>query len=630
MYRRVILLAVLSVCSFIAGAQQAVKFAFITDNHYSEGAASNADLQAIIEDINSQKGIDFVVMGGDLTDFGSDEEIAAVKATLDKLSPEYYVVAGNHDAKWSESGCNTFKEVFGYEHFNFTKKGWRFLGLNCGPDMRMAPALIPKEGKVWLQSLDEYENTIMFNHYPQDSSVLNYFDNVREFKRIGVKMMIGGHLHVNKAFDYDGLPGAVCRSALSSGNHPGYNIVKIEGQHISIAERRVFAANSHVEFEPWYQNDLVKVEDTVEYDKYGLPLSYPWMRYDVNEQYPFVKEIWKIQDNSNVVAGFAKNDKVAFYSTASGCIRAVSLKDGSQIWTRTFPGKIFSTPAVDGKVLVFGCTDGNIYAVKATDGSPLWSVKANKSVLSSPTIFEGKVYIGSSDGIFRCIDLKSGNLLWSYDDVEGFVESKPYVDAEQVVFGTWGNRLYSLSTQTGKLQWVWRSKQSSRMYSPAACYPVKSDGKIFVAVPDRKVYAVDAKTGETVYNVDGGREAIGISEDGKYIYSKTMFNSAYKFKASSTAIENGTLPVSSQEWNVKDGTGYEISPTALVEKDGMVLIPTDKGNIIALSDKDGSMLWAHKLSVALINPMQVWSKGGKTYILASTMDGVLSLLEVQH
>jgi outer membrane protein assembly factor BamB len=65
----------------------------------------------------------------------------------------------------------------------------------------------------------------------------------------------------------------------------------------------------------------------------------------------------------------------------------------------------------------------------------------------------------------------------------------------QVVFGTWANRLYSLDTRTGALQWTWKCAKPSRMYSPAATWPVKSAGKIFISVPDRCLYVLDARTG---------------------------------------------------------------------------------------------------------------------------------------
>ena len=90
------------------------------------------------------------------------------------------------------------------------------------------------------------------------------------------------------------------------------------------------------------------------------------------------------------------------------------------------------------------------------------------------------------------------------------------------------------------------------------------------------------------------------------------------------------LPDSELLWRVPNGTHYEIGPTPLVEIGGSVLTPTDKGNLFCLSLEDGSLKWIHKISVALINPLEVWEERGQTYILASAMDGVVTLLRVKN
>ena len=599
----------------LAAQENTVRFAFFSDTHYSEGSGAVRDLSRCVKDVNTLDNLDFVLVGGDLTDFGTDEEITAVKQILDSLRYKYYVVAGNHDAKWSESGCNTFLKVFGYENFEFECKGWRFIGCNCGPDMRMAPALIPQESMEWLKGLKPGVKTVFVNHYPQDTSVLNYFDVTRELKRIGTRFELGGHWHSNVSLNYDGIPGALNRSTLTAGKQPGYNVVKIQNDSVTISERRLYGSTT-VQLEPWYTRRLAEVRDTVTYDADGLPASYPWMRYDVNNDSP-VSEVWRLKDDSNIVAGFAMSKEKAWYTTASGYVRCISVKDGGRIWSKRFPGKIFSTPAVQGKYLVFGCTDGNVYALNARNGKTIWKYAAGKSVLGSPVIFNGKVYVGASDGCFRAIDLKSGKAVWTYSDVQGFVECRAFVDKEQVVFGSWGNRLYSLDPQTGALQWEWKCEKPSRMYSPAAVWPVKAEGKIFIAVPDRRLYALDAATGKELRHYDkSAREAVGVSPDGKTVYCKSMWHTI-------TSVDAATLGVN---WQTQTGAGYEISPTQIERIGDEVIMPTDKGNIIGFSAVDGSRLWAWKVSIALVNPMEVWSEKGSVYILASTMDGTVTLL----
>ena len=602
-----------------------VRFAFLTDNHLSLGSHAFDDLCCCIADINAQDSLDFAIFGGDVTDFGTDEEIAAAKALMDSLRIPYWVVAGNHDAKWSESGCNTFRNVFGYEHFEFEAGGWRFLGCNCGPDMRMAPALLPRESMEWLEALEPDHKSIFINHYPQDTSVLNYFDVTRALKRAGVQFEIGGHWHQNRVLNYDGIPAVLCRSTLTDKKRPaGYNIVTLWQDRISFTERRP----GQKQEETWYECSLAPVRDTVTYDADGIAASYPWMRYDVNARYPQVQEVWKFKDHSNIAAGFARRGRRAWYTTASGSVRCIRIGDGKQLWSKDFPGKIFSTPAVCGRYLIFGCTDGFIYALNARNGRTLWTARAGKSVLASPVIRDGRVFIGASDGIFRALDLRSGRELWRFDGVDGFVECRPFADGQQVVFGSWSNKLYSLDPQTGALQWTWRCKKSSRMYSPAATWPVKAAGRIFIAVPDRKVYALDAATGEELFRVDGGREAIGLSSDGTTVLAKTMHNTSYAFRADVPRPAAEELPNESLLWRVPNGAHYEIGPTQLLELCGLVLTPTDKGNLIALSLADGTPQWYHKISTALINPLQAWKKGRSLYILASAMDGTVTLLRV--
>lgn len=596
----------------------------MTDLHYSEGSTSVDDLGRCIADINKRGGLDFVLVGGDLTDFGSDEELRGVKSMLDALEPRYYVVAGNHDAKWSESGCNTFLKVFGYEQFDFECKGWRFTGCSSGPDMRMAPALVSREDMEWLKALTPGRKTIFINHYPQDSTVLNYFDVTRELKRIGTQMVISGHFHSNLTRNYDGLPGVICSATLSQNGRSAYHIFTIAGDEVSVSE--VSLADGSVEdCPPWYREKIGPVRDTVRYDAHGLPASYPWMRYDANDP-EIVEEVWKCQDVSNIASGFAVDVKKgrAWYATTAGMVRCIGLKDGKARWSKQLPGKVYSTPCSDGRSLLIGCADGNVYALDGRTGNLRWKAPASKSVLASPVIAGGKVLVGASDGTFRALDTGDGSLVWEYPGVEGFVECRPYVDAEQVVFGSWGRKLYSLDPEDGRLQWTWTCQRPSRMYSPAAVWPVKAEGKIFIAVPDRRLYVLDAATGEEIRHFESvARESVGISDDGSKVFCKSMWHTL-------TAVDARTADVL---WQTETGMGYDISPTSIAYagRAGCVIMPTDKGNIAAFDAESGKCLWKHKIGNALVNPISVLNiSPAYTGLLISTMDGRLAFLKFRN
>ena len=131
---------------------QTFQFAHIADTHVG-GSTGAEDLQRTVDDLNQQPDIDFVILAGDVTEFGSATELYQAKEILSHLKMPYYVVPGNHDAKWSESGCNDFVRIFGSEGFTFEKNGILFIGTASGPNMRMAPGLVPREQIVYLDSI---------------------------------------------------------------------------------------------------------------------------------------------------------------------------------------------------------------------------------------------------------------------------------------------------------------------------------------------------------------------------------------------------------------------------------------------------------------------------------------------
>ena len=629
MTKRLLSLLLLTAAIGAAAQTEPVRFAYLTDIHISDGSPRIDNLRRCIADINSQDDIQFTIFGGDITDFGADHEIVFTKAIIDSLKHPYRIVQGNHDAKWSESGCNTFNKVFGYEHFEFDAGGIKFLGCNCGPNMRMAPALIPHETLTWLDSvvtaIPRDQKVILINHYPQDTSVLNYFQLMNTVKKCNIQLLVGGHWHRNTILDYDGVPGILGRSP-DRGKEVGYNIFDIADGKLSVHERILVDKDGRTvkpqDRAPWY---TLALSDAPQYEPdkaagrdnpYGLPLNYPFLKFDVNRDYPQVQEIWRTQDEGDVGCGAVPAGRLVLYANEAGSVKALDARDGHEVWRFATEGKVFSTPAVWKKRVVIGSTDGYIYCLSLRNGHLRWRYRCGKSVLATPAIRGGVAYVGASDHVFRALKLRSGKLLWAFDGVKGFVECRPFVDAEQVVFGDWANTLYSLDPRSGALQWTWGTK-GSRMFSPAVVYPVKAHGRIFIVTPERKTYALDARSGEQLWVSAGGRESIALSPDGETIYVKTMFDSVQAYSTASDEAD--------KRWEIRPGFGYEIAPTPCAcSADGrLVFVPTDKGNLFCLNAADGSPVWKYKISVALLN--NIVPLPGRQ-LLVATMDGVVTLL----
>jgi hypothetical protein len=70
------------------------RFAWLSDTHVGSGSGEQ-DLRTAVRDINSLTGLSFVVLSGDVTEYGSREQLRLAKDLLDGLKIPSHVIPGN-------------------------------------------------------------------------------------------------------------------------------------------------------------------------------------------------------------------------------------------------------------------------------------------------------------------------------------------------------------------------------------------------------------------------------------------------------------------------------------------------------------------------------------------------------
>ena len=125
---------------------------------------------------------------------------------------------------------------------------------------------------------------------------------------------------------------------------------------------------------------------------------------------------------------------------------------------------------------------------------------------------------------FRALELETGKPVWEFSGLNGFVETKPAFYNDKILFGAWDENFYCLDAESRKIKWKWKGDRTGTFYSPAACWPVVSNGIVFFAAPDRKLTAIDIETGNQLWRTGKYqvRETVGISEDGNNFFIRTM------------------------------------------------------------------------------------------------------------
>ena len=592
------------------------RFAFVSDTHIgSPNGAAEEDLRRTVRDINAIDDVAFVVLTGDITELGTNDELAAAKKILDGLDVPWHIIPGNHDTGWSESGGLGFTSTFGSDKFVFDHAGVRFFGCPSGPYVRMSDGHVPRSAIVWMDSLlattPRDMPLVFLNHYPMDNGLDNWYEITDRLRAYNTIAILCGHGHRNKAMDFEGIPGTMGRSNLRAKQEiGGYNLVDVRADSIIFSERNPGAGT----LPPWRK---IKIQRPAS----NPAVDYPRPQYDINDQYAHVKNAWTFSSKANIISTPVVVKGLVIFGNQNGVIQALSVADGKTQWSVATGSPVFSSPASHGEVVVFGSTDGYVYCLNSTTGATRWKFKFNGPVLGSPFIDKGAVYIGASDGSFRSLDLKTGIERWRFTGLKGPVVSTPLLYKELVVFGAWDRNLYALDRKSGRLEWTWNNGSSVRNYSPAACIPVAHDGVVYVVAPDRYISAIEASTGKLLWRNNDAtvRESIGISADGKFIYGKTMQDTIVAYGASR---EKQYVA-----WKMYCGFGYEHVPSMLIENNGHVFFGTKSGVVYAIDPTTRKIWWAHKIDNSMVNTVRVLDSGE---VIASTMDGKVSLLRVSR
>jgi len=304
-------------------------------------------------------------------------------------------------------------------------------------------------------------------------------------------------------------------------------------------------------------------------------------------------------------------------------MKAANADNGSISWIYKTKGKIYSTPIVYKDIVWCASTDSYLYGMDAQTGKERFKLKNDKAVVSSAACTADKVMLAGGDGHCRAWNVTTGKLVWDFDSVNNFVVTRPLVKDGVLFFGSWGNKFYALDVETGKSRWIWNNGQTNRMMSPAQVFPVATHGRIYIVSPDRYMTVLDEKTGDVIWRFSDPknrvRESIGLSEDGHTVYAKTMDGDILAIDA--------TVPERRVKWiSSGENMGYELAPTPVVEKNGVVFAPTDKGLIFAYRASDGAFLWKYRISNGLIN-MILPTDNGELYV--SAMDGKLVKLKIR-
>jgi len=202
-----------------------LKFAVSADIHLSFG-----NLQKALSKVK-QDGAEFVIIAGDLTSLGKDNELKEAKSVLDASGVKYFVIPGNHDLWWSEKiKVDVFEKIFGKRYQTFKADNIKFILIDNGSWQGMG-----EEQMVWLKNeLEECPvfYCLVFTHmplnHPSSAHIMGEGNakaasQAAELRKLflekKVKEVFSGHLHYSSSYELDGLKTTIVGSLADDRNY---------------------------------------------------------------------------------------------------------------------------------------------------------------------------------------------------------------------------------------------------------------------------------------------------------------------------------------------------------------------------------------------------------------------------
>ena len=586
--------------------------AILSDVHVTPGNANEGKLREAVAEINAAE-VDAVILSGDLTNEGSDEQLRNIKGILDDITHPFYIIPGNHENNWSQSACKTFNDLWGSDRFVFTVDDLVVVGMNCGPFMKMGDGHIKQEDLLWLDStltamVKPGMKVLSVNHYPILADLDNYRAYVDILKKYPVITHQCGHYHSWRLYETDGINGVMVRALDMGGGNYGYTLMNID-----LDRQWIYIYNKVIGAKP---EEMYAYRINLDYDTPQLPESSFLPEYEYHQRLKFmVKNV--VTDNASIFTRVGVDGKNLYFGNSLGYCKAVDKLTGELRWLYKTDAMLFSRPAVGDKYIVLPTSDRRLVWLDKKNGKAKWQYDADGPYVADGVVKDGILYQGGYK-TFQAWDVKRHRLLWQYNDINNYCQAEPVVDGNDVIFGAWDTYLRSLDRRSGALHWQWNNGKNVNLYSPGNVVPVVTPERVVIVAPDRVTTAVDRKSGKEIWrekNDNKVRESLGHSADGKVAYAKTMDG---VLVAMSTGDKYEML------WKVDLGFGYEHAPCIVLEHDGFIYCGSRRGMLAVVDAATHKLVFTSQLGSSEFNGFEVDETGT---VYCSLIEGTIWRIE---
>jgi outer membrane protein assembly factor BamB len=209
-----------------------------------------------------------------------------------------------------------------------------------------------------------------------------------------------------------------------------------------------------------------------------------------------------------------------------------------------------------------------------------WSAAFGVSVQGAPVVAGGTVFFGADDRVLRALAVDDGQVRWTFT-ATGLLRSAPVVADGQVWVTDFDGRTYALRAADGLLLW------DVALGGRTGASPVIADGNLYVATALGTVYAIEPETGAVRWKVEVGLPIWSSpAAGGGRVYVEDYAGGVHALESSD----------GHQAWAYQTDGELRMSPALCGGKLIVASSSYDRGGLVALDARAGTVLWTRSIS----------------------------------
>jgi outer membrane protein assembly factor BamB len=242
-------------------------------------------------------------------------------------------------------------------------------------------------------------------------------------------------------------------------------------------------------------------------------------------------------------------------------------------WTVTFETAPAAPAGFDQQLAYVALKGGELVAIDLNGGGVAWRVSL--ATLFTPATGDGLVF-AAGERLVTALEQRSGETQWRAP-LESLLAAPLYWDTGWLIASTDAGELLALRAQDGRVLW------RQALGSPIAVAPAPAGDRLFVALRDGRIAALDLATGATVWTFPLNESVTGILGLDDQLVVATRSNRVH-----SISLDRGRI-----RWTQRAGADTAGAPVA---DDKLIYFAALDNVLRALDRRTGNLKWKRNLA----------------------------------